>query len=750
MNNFPSDGPGGVLTRPGRFHQWRIRKDRAARWLIALGGTTVLFFIVLIFFYLLWVVLPLFFAARVDLQASFVTSGPAARDTVLLAMDERRTLGMRLLPDGRALFFSLGDGEPAGAGRIPLREDESIVVAARAAELDGAVAVATDKGRVYLFRHAYEARFTGGVETREILPRIEFPFGEEPVIESGAGAPSLLALSIGRDGFVVAAANPEGRIWLNRAEARESFLTGERELVSDRQTLDRPIEPTGLAIGSARSWLYAGDRFGNLHALDLRSGRWVEPLALFPSAVTGLATLAGGESLVAGSRNGELVQVFPVREGGQVAPRPIRRFEPLEEPVQALLPESHRRGFAVLGEQGALGLYHATSGRRLLVRERMASDSLAAALSPRADHLLLLREDGLMDLFDVENRHPEVSFATLWQEVWYEKYPGPAFVWQSSAASDRFEAKYSLVPLVFGTIKAAVYAMVVAIPLALMSAVYTAFFMSPRLRNWLKPGIEMMAAMPTVILGFLAGLWFAPYLEKNLAGFLLLIPVLLAGLVLLSLLRLLLPQRWSAARFRGKEPLLLIPAVVGLVLLAFALDDPIQAAFFGGSLSHWLEASAGIPFDQRNSLVVGVAMGFAVVPIIFSLAEDALHDVPDALARGSLALGATPWQTLVRVVLPVASPGIFSALMIGFGRAVGETMIILMVTGNTPIMDWNLFEGMRTLAANITIEAPESELNSSHYRILFLSALVLFIFTFLVNTAAAIIRQRLRSRYSAL
>jgi phosphate transport system permease protein len=88
--------------------------------------------------------------------------------------------------------------------------------------------------------------------------------------------------------------------------------------------------------------------------------------------------------------------------------------------------------------------------------------------------------------------------------------------------------------------------------------------------------------------------------------------------------------------------------------------------------------------------------------------------------------------------------------MIGFGRAVGETMIILMVTGNTPIMDWNLFEGMRTLAANITIEAPESELNSSHYRILFLSALVLFVFTFLVNTAAAIIRQRLRSRYSAL
>jgi phosphate transport system permease protein len=143
-------------------------------------------------------------------------------------------------------------------------------------------------------------------------------------------------------------------------------------------------------------------------------------------------------------------------------------------------------------------------------------------------------------------------------------------------------------------------------------------------------------------------------------------------------------------------------------------------------------------------------MGFSVTPTIFSLAEDALYAVPRSLSDGSLALGATRWQTLTHVILPTASPGIFSGVMIGFGRAVGETMIVLMATGNTPIMDWSPFEGMRTLSANIAIEMPESEVRSTHYRILFLSALVLFLFTFVVNTGAELVRQRLRARYSKL
>ena len=184
--------------------------------------------------------------------------------------------------------------------------------------------------------------------------------------------------------------------------------------------------------------------------------------------------------------------------------------------------------------------------------------------------------------------------------------------------------------------------------------------------------------------------------------------------------------------------------------LSFVIAGPIEIVFFGGDMRSWITNDLGITYDQRNAMVVGFAMGFAVIPTIFSIAEDAVFTVPKQLTYGSLALGATPWQTLRRVVLPTASPGIFSALMIGMGRAVGETMIVLMATGNTPIMDINIFEGMRTLAANIAVEVPESEVDSTHYRILFLAALVLFMFTFVVNTLAEIIRQRLRRKYSTI
>jgi len=118
--------------------------------------------------------------------------------------------------------------------------------------------------------------------------------------------------------------------------------------------------------------------------------------------------------------------------------------------------------------------------------------------------------------------------------------------------------------------------------------------------------------------------------------------------------------------------------------------------------------------------------------------------------HGALALGASRWDALKQIVLPAASAGILSALMIGLGRAVGETMIVLMVTGNTPYLSPSLFEGMRTFSANIAIELPEAEVNSTHYRVLFLTALLLFAMTFLANTAAEVVRGRLRKRYGAL
>jgi len=143
-------------------------------------------------------------------------------------------------------------------------------------------------------------------------------------------------------------------------------------------------------------------------------------------------------------------------------------------------------------------------------------------------------------------------------------------------------------------------------------------------------------------------------------------------------------------------------------------------------------------------------MGFAVIPLIYTLAEDALNSVPEHLRAASLACGATPWQTALWVVLPTAISGVFSAVMIGMGRAVGETMIVVMAAGNTPIIDWNIFNGLRALSATIAVELPEAVKDGTLYRILFLAGLVLFVMTFVVNTLAEVVRQRFRKRAKQL
>jgi phosphate transport system permease protein len=751
MSVAPVDSGVSAALRSERFHLWRSRKDRAVRWLIAVGGVSVILAVVLIFFYLLWVVFPLFLPA--GSRDAGQLDMPGWRDTrpVYLAVEEQQVVGLRLASSGQLDFFDVTSGRLLQSAQLPGSGSAGPILARESIEHNGMVAAETADGGIIVFRHHYETRFSGGVETRRIEPALEFPYGEAPLLEMPR--PDLVALGYSDNelGVTIAAADTSGLVRVNRASRFENFLTGESGLEPDIREMTVGFGITALTVSGNHQWLYLGDAQGRIHSYRLPGLEAGEIVQASAEPITAMSMLLGGISVLAGDGGGVVTQLFPVRGDDNVFQlTQIRQFESLGAAVVKIVPEARRKGFIALTDGYDAAFFNSTANRLVQTITLADKQPRMLALSPRANGLFVEGAAGTLSRIAIDNPHPEVSFSSLWRKVWYENYEQPEFVWQSSASTNDFEPKFSLTPLVFGTIKAALYAMLFAIPLALMGAAYTAYFMSPELRQWVKPGIEIMAALPTVILGFLAGLWFAPWVEANLAKLLFMVLLIPPGLLAFA---------WAWHRIEwpakerlpeGWEALLLLPALVGLGLAASWLAGPFEALLFGGDLRGWMTSELGISYDQRNALVVGCAMGFAVIPTIFSIAEDAVFGVPKSLSNGSLALGATPWQTLLFVVLPTASPGIFSALMIGLGRAVGETMIVLMATGNTPVMDWNLFEGMRTLAANIAVEMPESEVHSTHYRILFLAALVLFLFTFVVNTGAEVVRQRLRVKYSSL
>ena len=749
MSFIPKAGPADIATRSDNFHRWRSRKDLLAKKIIGLGGLLVIAAVLLILFYLIYVVSPLFLPAKMTQNEIDATDWGNDR-SVYLSLEEQQQVAFRLSESGVAEFFTRETLQPIETSKLT-QDGQQVAAVASDQGNDSLLAVGFGDGQVQLVELEYRTDFSAGVEARKIIPSLGFPYGTEQRQLMAGGGLIDLTLSDNESELLLAAVGTGGRVRIEWNSKQENFLSGEVSLDSSLKSLDVDFEISAVALSDNHRWLYLGDALGQVHFIETSGMQVQQVVKVSEGRISSMTMLLGGISVLAGDSNGVITQLFPVRsEDNQYRLKVIRRFEGRQSEVVEIFSEQRRKGFVSVDADGYLAIYHSTAERLVLRQKLKGGVPAALAMAPRASGILLINNNGDLGFLDIDNEHPEVSFSSLWSKVWYENYTEADYVWQSSASNNAFEPKFSLTPLAFGTLKASLYAMLFALPLALAGAAFTAYFMSPVLRKFVKPTIEIMAALPTVILGFLAGLWFAPYLEENLAGIFALLIIIPAGLLVFAWFWT--RAEWPLKRFvpEGWEPLLLLPILVGLGVLSLEIAGPLQDVFFAGDLRIWLSQEAGISYDQRNAMVVGCAMGFAVIPTIFSIAEDAIYGVPKSLSDGSLALGATPWQTLIRVILPTASPGMFSAVMIGLGRAVGETMIVLMATGNTPIMDWNLFEGMRTLAANIAVEIPESALHSSHYRVLFLAALVLFMFTFVVNTGAELIRQRLREKYSSL
>lgn len=802
--------------------------DKLSTVIITAGGILVIIAVLGILVYLVTVVVPLFRGATVGKPTRYPLFPPGeGRDLLFAELNEYKTLGFALESNGRLTVFEGRSGKVTETR--PLFPAEPTLTAFSRTLRDGHVAFGFADGTVRIGEIAH------------VIDDVRVTIEEPLAIGREGVAVRLLDYKTSDRGDVLTTLKTDGELVFNEVSRRENLITGKVNTRVNKHSLPYgPAEtpPAFLLQTPLGDQLYIAWRDGMTRRYDLRdldNPKVAEIVDLAPGPdeeLTDLRFMFGNQSLIASDSRGGVTAWFRVErpnagtsDGYQMLP--AHKLEPHNAPVTVVGNSTRDKGLVTGTTRGDVYLRHMTSEQtlgRLRTAEGAAIETLQ--ITPKADGIFAVDRNGIAWLWDIHNPHPEITWRSIFGKVWYEGYPEPAFTWQSSSGTDDFEPKFSLVPLIYGSLKATVYSMIFAVPMALLGAIYTSQFLDKRLRQPLKSAIETMASLPSVVLGFIAALVLAPIVENWVVAVLTAFCLIPLCVVLCGYLWQMMPQ-YMIIRLAGLPQ---YGAMMVVVLLALAagryLGGPVEDFLFVGDFKGWLDGRVGTAtpgfaillwplallfvwyaqrkwiagrmgprlnklgrvrvglleliklllilivttvvawalgsilaafgldlrgtlvdtYVQRNTLVVGFVMGFAVIPIIYTISEDAISSVPEHLKSASLGCGATPWQTAVRVIVPVAMSGIFSAIMIGLGRAVGETMIVVMAAGNTPLMDANIFNGLRALSANIAVELPEAVKDSTLFRMLFLAALTLFVMTFLINTLAEIIRIRFRKR----
>ncbi|MDB6139773.1 MAG: binding-protein-dependent transport system inner rane component [Verrucomicrobiaceae bacterium] len=729
-------------------------------WLIRVGGIGVIIAVFGICFFILAEVLPLFGGARV-IEQEKIALGPVTAK--ILGSDEWGR--MPFIYEGGAEVKFVGLDGTMKSLPLPLPAGTTATAASLDAKHNRLILGLND-GRVGSVLVKYTA---AGKD--QVVPQL---IAEEFQAVGQAGTP-VTAVGYGDGGAskLVAALQelPDGP-HLNAVLIKEKrslmgkpkpAVAGTFDLTSKLggkvvQILASSVGDSILAVTERGEVCYF---FLNGSSLELRQ-RFMPFAELPDTAVHRIDYVFGDVSVVASGKDGK-ERVFSlynhkVAEGKEEQRLfgETKRFPDL--PGGAAFFVASQRNKTVITGAGRTVSVRYTTTQSVRWEKELPFETKLAALDGKADHLFLLDVAGTIHRYSMEDPHPEAGWRAFFGKVWYEGADQPAYVWQSTGGSDEFEPKFSLTPLIVGSLKGTFFALLFAVPIALLAAIYSGCFLPAQVKRVVKPVMELMSSLPSVVLGFLAGLWLAPILEDRVPSVLLIFVLVPATAVLCGWLWNRLPVLLRSRVPAGAEYWLLVLPVALAVLAGWHLGPWVESWAFvvkdraGGreiaDFRLWWPKVTGLNFDQRNSLVVGFMMGFAVIPVIFTIADDALSNVPPSLRAASMALGATRWQVVRTVVLTVASAGLFSAVMIGFGRAVGETMIVVMATGNTPVMDFlNAFTGMRTLSANIAVELPEASVHSTHFRTLFLGAMILFSLTFVLNTAAEVMRQRLKEKY---
>lgn len=694
-----------------KLQKKRIATDRRVSSLITLGGWLILVTLLLLVWHLLSVTMPLLGQPNIKQEGRW----QLPENIELLATG-----------DIRQQEFALWREHNCGLKIVRFQGDAWEVLRRIPKSCRDNIKVQTENGRFFIaellddsrFRIYYSEPF---YDRSDVFPVMSgrLPFDTATVANNWR----FVAL---KDTFLLIADDANGSKYV-AAYGRKNFSL----LYHYRLQADSPVAvlaPTNDLLA------YEQGQF-----LRLGSQREVLQLdtAQAPSQVKDILPLPGGHAFLTQDSNG-FISKWGIKhtENSQQLMRLYRTLIPQTTEHVALMGNNQ---LALLFFKEQVGFFNTTTG------EMVGTESLN-----RSDTAQLMVKEGIISVYggrilnqlSVENSTAITTFKSLWQEIWYEGYAQPDYVWQTSSALDSHQAKFSVVPLFIGSLKAALLAVLVAVPVGIGCAIYVGYFARQRVRRVLKPTIELIEGIPSVVIGFIAAIWLLPIAEKYLLGlflFILLCPVFLG---LFCLFRVKIGNRWR----RGWE-MLFVVVTVALYLLVFDGILANQQGFISWFWSESALAGEVIYGSAKNTMILALALGFAIAPTVFSIAEDAINEVPTGLLLASFAMGADQVQTLQRIVLVAALPGILSAVMLGFARALGETMIVLMVSGNTPIADWDLWQGIRTLTANLAIELPEAQVGGVHYQVLFLTALLLFSFTFVVNTFAELLRQKLRRHY---
>ncbi len=736
------------LPDPRRFEVSRATLwfDRFMGWAIRFGGIAVILAIFGIFYFVGKEVIPLFKSAHVE------PAGKISQGTIpaVLGVDEWGEMPFFYAGGETVVFVDVKSGE-----RVEMVVPGLTGLTVTATSFDpvhGRVSLGLEDGRVGSFLIDYRRA------NEKVTPALK----EEPwfVLANGAGPVTSVSYGDSGAGRVIVAKRGASVSILRLGMKRGLVGAGKLSLVEEKEIgSELGAEATLLRASANGAMVLVACANGEVDYFLADSDGISKRQSFKPFdgvAPRQMDFLFGGVAVILTGSDGQQEQwsLFRPDEAGERLFGETKIFPKLGA-GEVIFAASQRNRTFLTGTGNDLSIRHSTSGE---VRWEGQLDIVPAiaVLDAKGEHFFAAAADGEARRYSIHDPHPEAGWKAFFGKVWYEGGGKPIYQWQSTGGSDDFEPKLSLTPLIFGSLKGTAYALLFSVPVALLAALFSAAFLPPDVKRVVKPVMEIMSSLPSVVLGFLAGLWLAPILETR-------VPSVLAMTVLVPLTALLVGYGWCRLpislrnRFEnGREWLVVLPFLAAAGWTGWHLGPLLESWFFvykdpasGREIADfrlWWPQATGLAFEQRNSMVLGFMMGFAVIPVIFTIAEDALSNVPKSLTAAAAALGANRWQVVWTVMLPVASAGIFSALMIGFGRAVGETMIMVMATGNTPVTEWNIFNGMRTLSANIAVELPEAPVGSTHYRTLFLGAVVLFAMTFVMNTFAEILRQRLRER----